>query len=77
MATGKLIGEVLSPRPRPILHTIAKIANDAQGKRIAANTGEEFTKQIGGSIDLTGGSGANDIDMMAFPQHLASRDVER
>ena len=40
MAPGKLIGEVL----KPLSHAIAKIANDAQSKRIAANTGEEFTK---------------------------------
>ena len=75
MATGKLIGEVLKPLPLP--HAIAKIANDAQSKRIAANTGEEFTKQIGGSIDLAGGSGANYLDMVAFPDHLASRDRAR
>jgi len=42
MAPGKLIGEVLKPLPLP--HAIPKIANDAQSKRIAANTGEEFTK---------------------------------
>ncbi len=73
MATGKLIGEVLKPLPR----ANAKIAHDAHGKRIAANTGEEFTKEIGGSVDLAAGSGTNYLDMVAFPDHLASRDRAR
>jgi len=75
MATGKLIGEVLKPLPPP--HAIANIANDAQSKRIAANAGEEFTKEIGGSIDLAGGSGANDLHMVALPDHLGSREGAR
>ena len=70
MAAGKLGAEVLEP----ILASCAssEVGNDAQSERVAANAGEMFTEQVGGSTDVAGGRGADHFNVMAFPAHRAA-----
>jgi hypothetical protein len=75
MAIGTLAGEVLNLAP--VSHTTSEVDNDAQSERVAANAGEEFTEQVGGSTEVPSGRGANHFDVMALPIHLASADRTR
>jgi hypothetical protein len=70
MAAGKLGAEVLEL----ILVSGApsEVANDAQSEWVAADAGEMFTEQIGGSTDVSGGHGADHFNVMAFPAHRAA-----
>ena len=70
MAAGKLGAEVLEPIP--VSCAPSEFGNDAQSERVAANAGEMFTEQIGGSTDVAGGRGADHFNVMAFPAHRAA-----
>ena len=70
MAAGKLGAEVLEPIP--VSCAPSEVGNDAQSERVAADAGEMFTEQIGGSTDVAGGRGADHFDVMAFPAHRAT-----
>ncbi len=70
MAAGKLGAEVLEPIP--VSCAPSEVGNDAQSERVAANAGEMFTEQIGGSTDVAGGRGADHFNVMAFPAHRAA-----
>ncbi len=70
MAAGKLGAEV--SEPTPVFCAQSEVGNDANSERVAADAGEMFTEQIGGSTDVAGGRGANHFDVMAFPAHGAT-----
>jgi hypothetical protein len=70
MATGELGTEALEPIP--VSRAPSEVGHDAQSERVAANAGEMFTEQIGGSADVAGDSGADHFDVMAFPAHQAA-----
>ena len=70
MAVGKLGAEVFEPIP--VSGAPSEVGNDAQSERVAANAGEMFTEQIGGSTDVAGGRGADHFNVMAFPAHRAA-----
>ena len=70
MAAGRMGAEVLEP----ILVSCAPsaVGNDAQSNWVAANAGEMFTEQVGGSTEVAGGRGADHFNVMAFPAHRAA-----
>jgi hypothetical protein len=70
MAVGKPGAEVLESIP--VSCAPSEVGNDAQSEWVAANTGEMFTKQVGGSTDVAGGRGADHFNVMAFPAHWAA-----
>jgi hypothetical protein len=70
MAAGKLATEVLESTPDS--RAPSEVVNDVQSEWVAANSGEMFTEQIGGSTDVAGGRGADHFNMMAFPAHQAA-----
>ena len=70
MTAGKLAAKVLEPIP--VSCAPSEVGNDAQSEWVAANAGEMFTEQIGGSTDVAGGRGADHFNVMAFPAHRAS-----
>jgi hypothetical protein len=67
VAARKLGAEVLEPIP--VSCAPSEFGNDAQSERVAANAGEMFTEQVGGSTDVAGGRGADHFNVMAFPVH--------
>jgi hypothetical protein len=44
--------------------------DDPEGERVAPDGSEVLAEQVGGSLAVAGGSGADDLDVMAFPVHL-------
>ncbi len=49
---------------------LPEIADDAEEKRVAADTAEMFAKQVRRSLYIAGGRGAEDLDVVAFPGPL-------
>jgi hypothetical protein len=49
---------------------LPEIGDDAEEKRVAADTVEMFAKQVSRSLHIAGGGGAHDLDVVAFPVHL-------
>ena len=45
---------------------LSEVVNDAQSEWVAANAGEMFAEQVGGSTDIAGGRGADHFDVMAL-----------
>ena len=72
MAAGKLGAEVLEPIQ--VSYAPSEFGDDAQSEWVAADAGEMFTEQIGGSTEVAGGRGADHFDVMAFPAHRAATD---
>jgi hypothetical protein len=70
MAVGKPGAEVLESIP--VSCAPSEVGNDAQSEWVAANAGEMFTEQVGGSTDVAGGRGADHFNVMAFPAHRAA-----
>jgi hypothetical protein len=67
VTAGKLAGQVLDvvARARGRLEP----GGDADGERVAADTGEVLAEQISGSRGLAGGCSGDHFDVMAFPVH--------
>ena len=55
----------------------SEFGDDAQSEWVAADTGEMFTEQVGGSTEVAGGRRADHFDVMAFPVHRATADGTR
>ena len=72
MTTGKATPEIIEPVP--VSSAPPELGDDAQGERIAANTGEVLTEQVGGSPVIASGRRADHFDVMTFPVHLATAD---
>ncbi len=74
MATGELdfkVFEAITPSER-----LSKRDDNAEGKWIAADASEMLSEQVGRSLGLAGGRGADHLDVVAFPVHLlAAGDV--
>jgi len=54
--------------PRGLSH----IGDDPEGERVAPDASKVLAEQVGGSPGVAGGSGADDLDVMAFPVHLSA-----
>ena len=48
----------------------SELGGDADGERVAADTGEVFAEQVSCSLGVAGGGGADHLDVVAFPVHL-------
>jgi hypothetical protein len=51
------------------------VGDDAHGERVAADAGEVFAEEVGRSVEVAGGGGADYLDVMAFPVHRAAADA--
>ena len=67
MTAGKLAGQVLEVVARACGRL--EPGGDADGERVAADTGEVLAEQVSGSRGLAGGRGGDHFDVMAFPVH--------
>jgi hypothetical protein len=52
--------------PRRLSHT----GDDPEGERVASDASKVLAEQVGGSLAIAGGRGADDLDVVAFPVHL-------
>ena len=75
VTTRKVAPEIVEPVPVP--SAPSEFGDDAQCERIAANTGEVVTEQVGGSSVIASGRRADHFDVMTFPVHLATTDHAR
>ena len=75
VATEQFSGQVL--KTILLSYTPSEVGDDANSEWVAANAGEVFTEQVGGSTEVAGGRGADHFDVMAFPVHLATADGAR
>ncbi len=55
---------VVQPRWR------SRLGDDPEGEGVAPDGSEVLAEQIGGSLAIAGGRGADDLDVVAFPVHL-------
>ena len=49
-----------------------KLGDNPEGERVATDAGEVLAEQVGGSLAFAAGRGADDLDVVAFPAHLAA-----
>ena len=49
---------------------LSDLGDDADGERVAPDASEVLAEQVGGSLGVAGGRGADDLDVVAFPVHL-------
>jgi hypothetical protein len=70
-----LAGEVL--KTTPVSHAPPEVADDAKSEWVAADAGEVFTEQVGGSTEVATRRGADHFDVMAFPVYVAAADGTR
>lgn len=70
MTTRKVAPEIIEPVP--VSSAPSEFGDDAQRERIAANTGEVLTEQVGGSTVIASGRCADHFDVMTLPVHLAT-----
>ena len=75
MATGEL-----DKLPEPIVLSgrLSKSDDDADGEGVTADSGEMLSEQVGRSLGIAGGRGADHLDVVALPVRLpAAGDVYR
>ena len=46
------------------------MGDDPEGERVAPDASKVLAEQVGGSLSVASGRGADDLDVMAFPVHL-------
>jgi hypothetical protein len=68
MATRNGGSEVISPRL--MTHALSEVGDDAPSERVAANASEMLAEKVCGAMDVARGSGADDLNVVAFPVHL-------
>jgi hypothetical protein len=49
---------------------LSRLGDDPEGERVAPDGSEVLAEQIGGSLAIASGRGADDLDVVAFPVHL-------
>jgi hypothetical protein len=49
---------------------LSLLGDDPEGERVAPDASEVLAEQVGGSLVIAGGRGADDLDVVAFPVHL-------
>ena len=49
---------------------LSHLGDDPEGERVAPDGSEVLAEQVGGSLAIAGGRGADDLDVVAFPVHL-------
>jgi hypothetical protein len=73
VTAGESADEVLEVVVRPA--GMLELCDDADGQRVAADTGEVFAEQVSCSPGIPRGGGANDLDVVAFPVHLMAAGI--
>jgi hypothetical protein len=70
VAIWELACEVLEVvvHPRWLPH----LGDDPEGERVAPDASEVLAEQVGGSLAIAGGRGADDLDVVAFPARRSS-----
>ena len=71
----KLAGQIIEPVA--LSGALSELCDDAQSDRVAADTGQMLTQEVGGSGEVAGGRRADDLDVVAFPVHLPAADGTR
>jgi hypothetical protein len=51
---------------------LSHLGDDPEGERVAPDGSKVLAKQVGGSVAIAGGRGADDLDVVAFPVHLSA-----
>jgi hypothetical protein len=54
---------------------LSLLGDDPEGERVAPDASEVLAEQVGGSLVIAGGRGADDLDVVAFPVHLPATAV--
>jgi hypothetical protein len=68
VAIWTLACEVFELIVRP--HGLSHLGDDTEGQRVAPDGSKVLAEQVGGSLGVAGGRGADDLDVVAFPVHL-------
>jgi hypothetical protein len=68
VAIWKLACEVFEVIVHP--HGLSHMGDDPKGERVAPDASKVLAEQVGGSLSVAGGCGADDLDVVAFPVHL-------
>jgi hypothetical protein len=68
VATWELGREVFEVAVHP--HRLSHLGDDPEGERVAPDASEVLAEQVGGSLGVAGGRGADDLDVVALPIHL-------
>jgi hypothetical protein len=68
VAIWELACEILEVVVRP--RWLSRLGDDPEGERVAPDGSEVLAEQVGGSLAIAGGRGADDLDVVAFPVHL-------
>ncbi len=53
----------------------SEMRGDADGERVAADSGEVFAEQVRCSLGVAGGGGPDHLDVVAFPVHLLATGI--
>ena len=72
MTARKVAPQIIEPVP--VSFAPSEFGDDAQRKWVAANAGEMFAEQVGGSIVVAGCRCSDHLDVVTFPAHLAAVD---
>ena len=68
MAIWELACEVFEAVVHPC--GLSHLGDDPDGERVAPDASEVLAEQVGGSLAIAGGGGADDLDVVTFPVHL-------
>ena len=68
MAIWELACQVLEVVVHP--RWLSHLGDDPEGERVAPDGSEVLAEQVGGSLAIASGRGADDLDVVAFPVHL-------
>jgi hypothetical protein len=68
VAIRELACEVFEVAVHP--YGLSHLGDDPGGERVAPDASEVLAEQVGGSLGVAGGRGADDLDVVAFPVHL-------
>jgi hypothetical protein len=68
VAIGELACQVLEVVVHP--RWLSHLGDDPEGEGVAPDGREMLAEQVGGSVAIAGGRGADDLDVVAFPVHL-------
>jgi len=74
---GRVTARKVAPKiiePVPVSFAPSEFGDDAQRKWVAANAGEMFAEQVGGSTVVAGCRCSDHLDVVTFPAHLAAAD---
>lgn len=68
MTSGKVGGQIIEPTC--LTCALSEFCDDAQGDRVAADTGQLLAQKVRGSAEVAGCRCTDHLDVMAFPVHL-------